>query len=85
MVYLRDPGTFKPQTQDRGRNRSERILQAEEQILERVQEEPDISTHRLAAEIGISQFVVYRTLKEQDLYTYYVQKVQASESAHCYS
>ena len=44
------------QTHDRGRNRTERILQAGEQILE----EPDIT------EVGVSQFVVHRTLKEQD-------------------
>ena len=39
-------------------DRTERILQAEEQILERVEEEPDISTRRLTAEVGVSQFVV---------------------------
>ena len=38
--HLRDHGTLKPQTHDR----TERILQAEEQILERVEEKPDIST-----------------------------------------
>ena len=38
--HLRDHGTFKPKTHDR----TERILQAEEQILERVEEEPDISS-----------------------------------------
>ena len=56
---------LQPQSYDRGRDRIERILQAEEQILERVEEEPDISTRRLAAEVGVSQFVVHRTLKEQ--------------------
>ena len=40
--YIISDGTFKPQTHDRGRDRTERILQAEEQILERVEEEPDI-------------------------------------------
>ena len=30
------------------------------QILERVEEEPDISTRLLAAEVGVSQFVVNR-------------------------
>ncbi|KAJ3663132.1 hypothetical protein Zmor_007441 [Zophobas morio] len=53
-----------PQTHDRGRDRTERILQAEEQILERDEEEPDTSTRRLAAEVGVSQLVVHRTLKE---------------------
>ena len=43
VQHLRDHGTFKSQTHDRGRGRTERIQQAEEQILERVEEEPDIS------------------------------------------
>ena len=51
-------------------------FQAEEQILERVEEEPDISTRRLAIEVGVSQCVVHRTLKVQGLYPYHVQKVQ---------
>ena len=53
---------LQPQSYDRGRDRVERILQAEEQVLERVEEEPDISTRRLAAEVGVSQFVVNRFL-----------------------
>ena len=73
LQHLRDPGTFKPQTHDRGRDRTERILQAEEQILERVEEEPDISTRRLAAEIGVSQFVVHHILKEQGLHPHHAQ------------
>ena len=77
VQHFRDNGTFKPQTHNRGRDRTERILQAEEQILERVEEEPDISTRRLAADVGVSQIVVHRTLKEQGLYPYHVQKVQA--------
>ena len=55
VQHLRDYGTFKSQTHDRGRDRIVIILQAEESILERVEEEPNISTHRLV----ISQFVVY--------------------------
>mgnify|MGYP005986160725 CR=1 FL=1 len=46
---------FQFQTHDRGRDWTERILQAEEQI----------STRRFAAEVGVSQLVVHRTLKEQ--------------------
>ena len=80
VQHLRDHNTCKPQTQqDRGHGRTERILQAEEQILERVEEESDISTRRIAAEVGVSQFVVHRTLKEQALDPYHVQKVQALE------
>ena len=58
-----------------------RILQTEEQILERVEEQHDISLRRLAAEVGVLRFVVHRTLKKQGLYPYHVQKVQALEPA----
>ena len=34
--------TFKPQIHDSDRDRAEKILQPEEQILERVEEEPDL-------------------------------------------
>ena len=62
---LRDHGTLKPATHDRGRDRTEKILQSEEQILQRVEEEPHISTRRLAAEVGVSHFVVHPTVKNK--------------------
>ena len=40
-----------------------------------------VGTSRLAAEVGVSQFLVHRTLKEQGLHPYHVQKVQALEPA----
>ena len=46
-----------------------------------VEEEPDISTRRLGAELGVLQFVVHRILKEQDLYPYHVKKVQTLKPA----
>ena len=46
VQHLRDHGTFKPQSHDRGRDRTERILQAEEEILEYVEEDSDNSTRR---------------------------------------
>ena len=52
MSFL--PSYHQPQTHDRGRDRTERILQAEDQILECDEEEPDISTRRLAAEVVVS-------------------------------
>ena len=57
VQHLRDHGTFKPQNHDRGRDRTERILQAEEQILERVEEEPDTSKLGLAAKVAVSHFL----------------------------
>ena len=44
--------TFKFQSHNRGPDRTGRILQAEEQILEHVEEELDISTRQLAAAVG---------------------------------
>ncbi|KAJ3644090.1 hypothetical protein Zmor_026763 [Zophobas morio] len=61
----------------------ERILQDEEQILKRVEKEPDISTRQLAAEVGVSLIVVHHTLKGQSLHPYHVQKVQALEFVDC--
>ena len=46
--------------------------EAEEQMLERVEEEPNISTRRLVAEVGVSQFVGHGTLKEQGLHPYHI-------------
>ena len=46
-----------------------------------MEEEPNISTCPLAAKVGVSQFVVHHTLKEQGLHPYHVQKVQALEPA----
>ena len=53
VQHLRDHGTFTPQTHDLGHDTTEKILQAEEKILERVEEDPDISTRRLAAKVGV--------------------------------
>ena len=81
VQHLRDQGTFKPETHDRSRDKTERILQAEEQILERVEGEPDISTRRLAAQVGVSQFVVHRILEEEGLCTCIPRSKSASFGA----
>ncbi|RZC38176.1 HTH Tnp Tc3 2 domain containing protein, partial [Asbolus verrucosus] len=50
---------------------------AEEEILREIENQPQLSTRRLANQVGVSRFVVWRTLKEQGLHPYHVQKVQA--------
>ena len=47
MQYLREHGSFAPCTQVRGRQRKNRILDLEPEILEAVENEPQISTRRL--------------------------------------
>ncbi|KAJ3650076.1 hypothetical protein Zmor_021784 [Zophobas morio] len=52
-------------------------LNAESEILNVVEENPGISVRKkLAYPVGISPFVVWRTLNEQSLHPYHVQRVQ---------
>jgi hypothetical protein len=53
------------------------VLDLEPQILETVEENPPTSIRQLVREFQVSQFVVCRTLKEQGLHPYHVQRVQA--------
>jgi predicted DNA-binding protein (UPF0251 family) len=48
---------------DLGRQGEDRILITEEEILREIENQPSIQ--RLANQLGISQFVVWRTLKKQ--------------------
>jgi hypothetical protein len=54
-----------------------RMLDLEPQILKTVEENPSTSTRQLAHEFQVSQFVVCRTVQEQGLHPYHVQRVQA--------
>lgn len=79
VQHLRDFGEFNPRNHDRGRQRARDILEIEPQILDVVAEEPTISIRRLALRMGISTFIVWRTLHEQGLHPYHIQRVQALE------
>jgi hypothetical protein len=65
VQHLRDYGTFSPVNRDRGRSRSRRILDLEPEILQAVEEEPNVRCRRLALRIGISSFTIWRMLHEQ--------------------
>ncbi|KAJ8986066.1 hypothetical protein NQ317_003360 [Molorchus minor] len=67
--------------QDGGPGRSLRVLNAEQQILNRLEEDPSVSTRTIAREVGVSQSIVWRTLREAQLYPYHVQHVEALASA----
>ena len=57
---------------------AENIL-AEENILDIVNENPRTSTRRIAAQLHVSQSKVCRSLKNENLHPYHIQKVQRLE------
>ncbi|KAJ3666078.1 hypothetical protein Zmor_001533 [Zophobas morio] len=71
---LRENGKFQPSTTDHGRERTEHVIEVEPEILEIVEEIPSISIRRLSYRLGVSLFVVWRTLKG---HPYHVQRVQS--------
>jgi hypothetical protein len=70
---------FARSTTDCGRQRTERILGAEPDILDLAKENPSISVRRLTYRVRVSPFVVWRKLNEQRLHPYHVQNVQSLE------
>ncbi|KAJ8946721.1 hypothetical protein NQ318_020815 [Aromia moschata] len=73
---LRETGRFAARTADYGRNRFLRTADIEEEILTRVEADPELSTRRTGGEMEISKDVVHRTLKEQLLHPYHKTPVQ---------
>lgn len=73
---LRENGSFQSRNADRGRQRTTRTADLEEQILDRVEEDPKISTRRLGLELQVPKSIVHDVLKEQLLHPYHVQQVQ---------
>jgi len=73
---LRETGRFTAVTADYGRQRYVRNPEVEEDILEHVEEDPELSTRRLGREVGVSKNTVNRVLTEQLLHPYHKQPVQ---------
>jgi hypothetical protein len=53
---LRETSSVLPKNQLMGRGRAEGVAAVEEEILERVEEDPMISTRQLAGEVGLSHW-----------------------------
>ena len=51
----------------------------EEHILERVEEDRELSSRKLAAEIGVSKNKLLQTFHKNNLYPYHFNKVQGLE------
>lgn len=82
FVYLaqraRDTGCLQEKRGgNAGRPRPQEMLQVEERIMDIVEEDPTTSTRRIAEELDVSHSKVWLTLRENQLYPYHVQRVQA--------
>src|SRR5678815_5688794 len=72
---LRDNGTLRPRCIG-GRPRNTRTPAFEEEMLERVANDPSTSTRAIAHAMGTNQSSVVRVLQEQSFHAYHLQKVQ---------
>lgn len=74
----RDTGELQPHYgRDGGPDRLQRILNAEEQVLQLVAEDPSRSTRSIGRQLRVSNRVVWRTLNEDLQHPYHFQRVQA--------
>jgi hypothetical protein len=74
---LREIRKFEQLSVNRGRRRVSRTVNKEEQILQHIADNPGSSTRRTAAVVATSHVTVWRVLREQLLYPYHLQRVQA--------
>jgi len=67
---------LRPVSHDRGRRRTTRTPDLEEEVLDSVTEHPSSSTRALAQEVGVDHTTVWRVPREQQLHPYHPQKVR---------
>lgn len=72
---LLETGSFKPQNMGNN-NRLRRTPAFEEEVLNRVEEDPTASSRTVARDMGCDHMAVWRVLHEQHLYPYHLQRVQ---------
>jgi hypothetical protein len=73
---VQDNNTFSPINRDRDRSRSRTVLDLEREILQAVEEEPNVSCRRLAQGMSVSSFTIWRTQNERRLHPHHLQSVQ---------
>jgi hypothetical protein len=79
---VQDNDTFSPINRDRDRSRSRTVLDLEREILQAVEEEPNVSCRRLAQGMGVSSFTIWRTQNERRLHPH-IFKVSNTRSSNC--
>lgn len=73
---LRETGQFKPIRADAGRPMHENINNIDDRILQKVNNNPEISLRRLEAEFGVPYSTIWKILHRANLYPYHLQRVQ---------
>lgn len=73
---LRDTGSLRPQHTG-AVQRNVRTPAFDEEVLQRVDNEPSTSTRAIASTMGTSQSTISRVMREYCLHAYHLQKVQA--------
>lgn len=73
---LRATGNVNPQRTDVGRPRTRRTVRLEEEVLERVENNPRISTRQMSDELQVDHVTIWRILNTDLLYPYHLQRVQ---------
>lgn len=73
---LHENGSFKKDAAG-GLDRHQRTPEIEEVVLNEIAEHPETSTRKIASNLNVSHQTVWRILKEQQLYPYHIQRVQA--------
>lgn len=74
---LHETGRVEKSYSEAGRTMSIRTAELEEAVLNEVDEHPETSTRKIAAAMNVSHQTVLRILKDQLLYPYHIQRVQA--------
>lgn len=78
-VRLRETGKFEVSMADTGREKSVRTVALEEDVIQRVDDNPRTSTRTVGNELNISKSSVWRILHEEKLHPFHLQKVHALE------
>lgn len=74
---LCETGSFEPNNHLKGAPQTARTPAIELAVLNSVEENPDISTRKVANNLNISHVLVWRILHDYLLYPYHIQRVQA--------
>lgn len=73
---LSESGTFSKRLRI-GRPMAIRTPEIEEAVLNAIEDEPSTSVRKISANLGVNRDLVWTILKDQQLYPYHIQRVQA--------